>query len=273
MKETNLQSTLPLIRSKPVHKYIIDMTLLAQKLPHMSSDCCKIKFRSGKYEIKVHVKGDHPWSIEPFDLVVYSAVSSLYEAGNRAFTVSMVARTMMGYQQASTVSPKLCDAITLSIEKMRNLSIEIFAPGKEYRDKVLHLAPYQARNDNGTPCTHYGYVIEPVLLSYCKDLGHLSRYPIQAVNTIGQLYNTIETIVVRHFVLRRIAVVARSGRFSKISYDTIAEECGVTKAKARRICVAVLKHLTAQEIIWGHDEYKIDRQYSGTELKPPPESE
>lgn len=259
------QMQLPLIRSIPATKYIIDMTLLAQKLLLANQDNSKIKFASGNYDIKVALTGLESWDITRFDVIVYTAAASLYEAGNKAFTVPMLARVIVGYH-ASDVSPNLCAEIEKSVNKLNALTITIHAPDRLYSDRLLRVAPYKARNDNGTICVHYGYVIEPVLLGYAKKLGHLYTYPIESVNTIAKMNNTMDVIVVRHYVLWRVAVAIRTHKYSRIAYETIAKDCNVSIAKARRICKRVLDHLTEIDYINSYSEYRKERKYVGVNL-------
>lgn len=268
MEETS-QDVLPLVRSIPTTKYIVDMTKLTSRLTKMPIGQRAIF--SGTHGTAATLSNVSACCITSVDVVVYAAIANLYDAGNRSVTASMVARVMLGYP-ASSVSNALCQTIATSITKMSGTTIQIRAPSKNYNERLLNITPRLARTDNGAVCTHYYIDSEPVLLTYAKQIGHLYTYPVEAINTVGKLNNTLDVIIVRHYVLRRVAVTIRSGNYNRISYDTIAKECEVPAARVRRICKAVAEHLTDIGCLLKYAEYRQNRKYAGISISAAPKS-
>lgn len=267
MNEVTQPSTMPMIRSIPATKYIVNVSKLMSKLPCMPLG--QTTNLRGTQSTQVKLTGTS--FITCFDVVVHTAVVNLYVAGNQAVTATMVARAMLGHS-ASSVSSTLCQIIDASIAKMINTSIEIKGPYASHSDSLLRMTLIQARTDNGTVAIHYRFDAEPVLQTYAATIGHLYTFPFEAVNKIAKLNTTIDVVVVQHYVLRRVAVAIRSGRYNTIAYDTLAKECNVPVVKVRRICKAVLNHLMALGCVSSYEEYRQRRKFAGVLIRIAPKT-
>jgi hypothetical protein len=193
---------------------------------------------------------------------------------------------MCGNLAVTNLSDKMRNEVAASINKLMATHIRIDAtaqadkcrlPKTIYEGSLLCLAPMLARNDCGQPCLHYRFVEPPVLYEYSMAIKHVHTYPMDAVHTQA-LNNTHEAIVMRDCLLRRIAIILRSGRNDRIVYDTLWEEAGCADtckgskalgSKRRKQVKCILQHLVNTKIIAGYDEYKLYRNYAGVIIKTP----
>ena len=271
-----------LIRARPPNTYVMCVSKVAHALTRFTAERTSLDIKAGR-GMRISVRVDLPLGVKqlnPYEMAVYAAVQSLYAVGNEAFTISMVCRAMCGNLAVTNLSDKMRNEVAASINKLMATYIRIDAtaqadkcrlPKTIYAGSLLCLAPMLARNDCGQPCVHYKFVDPPVLYEYSMAIKHVHTYPMEAVHTQA-LNNTHEAIVMRYCLLRRVAIILRSGRNDKIAYDTLWEEagcadaCQVSKAlrsKRRKQIKCVLQRLVDTQIIAGYDEYKLYHRYAG----------
>lgn len=275
-----------LIRARPPNTYVMCVSKVAHALTRFTTERTSLDIKAGR-GMRIAVRVDLPPGVKqlnPYEMAVYAAVQSLYAVGNEAFTISMACRAMCGNLAVTNLSDKMRNEVAASINKLMATRIRIDAaaqadkyrlPKTIYAGWLLCLEPMLARNDCGQPCLHYRFVQPPVLYEYSMAIKHVHAYPMEAVHTQA-LNNTHEAIVMRYCLLRRIAIILRSGRNDKIAYDTLwveagcADACQASKAlrsKRRKQIKCVLQRLVDTQIIAGYDEYKLYRNYVGVIIK------
>lgn len=271
-----------LIRARPPDKYILGVSKVVHILPRIKTGTPSAVVDVGGGMV-VGVQLTLPPGVDrlqSYDMAVYAAVQSLYAEENEMITIPMVCRAMCGNLDATNLSDKIKQEVTVSIHRLMATHIAIDATAQKdkyqldsavYADWLLNLRMVTARNDCGQECLHFRFVAPPVLYAYSLAIKHLYTYPIHAVDTVG-VNNTREAIVMRYCLLRRVAIINRNGGDGKIAYDTLLKEAGcadvckgskTTKSRCRRLIRRVLEHLVAQGEIGRYQEYKLHRKFAG----------
>ncbi len=157
---------------------------------------------------------DENVDLEPFDIAVADAVYTLIANDCHAVTVDMIARVMTGkYDRAPSAKKK--DRIELSISKMSHLVITIDASEilsfyatnemqARYSGQFLHIQKAEIKSQNGHDYVA-GYIINcvPTLYQFAAACGQIVSYK-QSLLTAISLTDTVENVLLKHYVLRRI---------------------------------------------------------------------
>jgi len=159
------------------------------------------------------------------DMLVYYGVSNLYNEGNRSFTPQMVWRMMKGNPKAR-VTPKQKEQVTESIDKMRQMLIDI--------DVTAEYIDLYKKGEKGTPMTlnenllyirkatvviqgreQEGYQLlqQPVLDRYSRALKHIGYIERDLIESTGG----VEDGLLNKYMVERLIGMknAKSGLHSK----------------------------------------------------------
>ena len=183
--------------------------------------------------------------VSEFDIQVYNAVASLWEAGKHEMTLQEIFNMTMGEGKANA---KQLDRIADSVELLRRtrLTADITQEAKahhltdpdtgepweqmEIDDFLFNALRIRMKSVNGKVTTGYKIHATPILLRYAKASKQIVSYPVKYLNTKSAGSNTERNVVIRGYLLQRIAQ-AKGGKMSKtIRCATIYEKAGIDKA-------------------------------------------
>lgn len=225
-----------------------------------------------------------PKNFTQYDRAVFNAICSIYEAGNNAFTPTMVFRTMTGRTKEETIDPSNLTRVVNSIEKQRATLVKIDCSGefekrkdvpniKSFDDNIL---PVRAATIiiNGTETRGYAFRGKPLLYEYCGYTKQIITVPIHLLNT-KTVKNTPEIIVIKEYLIRQIELLKHTQRNNNnILYDTIFSECGITTdnrttlKRYRDYIKKLLEIWIEKDYIKAYKEYKRGAKIMGVEIKP-----
>ncbi|MEM1506250.1 hypothetical protein RG959_22980 [Domibacillus sp. 8LH] len=278
-------------------KFLMSNSKLANELPNefIGEGEQQIKVsKQGAKEVKVFatldydntaldLKGRYPFT--PFDMSVHDAVSTLWAAGNQAFTPAMVYRAMNGLSDKEKVSPVAEKRVAESIEKSRStkLTIDFTEQAKAHgvpiektkMDDMLLSARKHTVIMNNVELEAYVINSSPILYEYSKAINQIVKIPIEMLNTKKVLNSTPEVTVLRLYLLKRIEMMKNSSNNihkNRIQYETIYKNIGIhnpnkdkTKALKKHI-KTLLEYWEEQKIIKSFSEYKAGRVAKGIEI-------
>lgn len=278
-------NNLTFVRARPPDKYILDVSKVVHILPRIKAGTPSAVVDVGG-GMAVSVQLTLPPGVECvtiYDMAVYAAVQSLYAEENEMITIPMVCRAMCGNLNATNLSDKIKQEVTLSISRLMATHITIDAASQKekyrldkvvYADRLLNLQMVTARNDCGQECLHYRFVTTPALYAYSMAVKHIYAFENETVRA-PTISNTRAAIVMRYCLLRRVAIINRNGGNGKIAYDTLLEEAGcsdsckgskTTKSRCRMRIKRILEHLVAQGEIGSYQEYKLHHKFAGVRV-------
>ena len=223
-----------------------------------------------------------PKNFNQYDRAVFNAVCSLYEAGNRSFTPTMVFRTMTGRTNEEFIKPSNLTRVIKSIEKQRTALVKIDCDS-EFEKRNLprvkafddYILPIKSATIviNGTETKGYVFWGKPMLYEYCEATKQIITVPIHLLNT-KTVKSTPEIIVIKEYLLREINNKKKNHRNNnKMRYDTIFSECGIeiadrTKEKRYRDYIKrLLEEWKTMDHIKAYKEYTQGRKIVGIEIK------
>ena len=209
--------------------------------------------------------------LEPFDRIVHDAVVSLYESGNKCFSLLMVYRAMTANPKAK-LTQKQFKEISQSLNKLSSVRIEIDATdeAKAYRmDKVIFKG--NLLYTKSVYVEHKGKVEEwfelldrPILLEYAERKNQIDRVDIRMLAT--DTNKNKETLILQDYLLRRIRMMKRSSISRNIRYDAIYKQFGIEllegtearkkKAKIRETTKKILDFWKSSGEIKSYEENK-----------------
>jgi len=182
--------------------------------------------------------------VSEFDIQVYNAVASLWEAGKREMTLQEIFNMTMGEGKAN---PEQLDRISDSVELLRRtrLTADITQEAKAHKltdpdtgepweqmeidDFLFNALRIKMKSINGKVTTGYKIHTTPILLRYAKASRQIVSYPVKYLDTRSAGSNTERNIVIRGYLLQRIAQ-AKGGKMSRtIRLATIYDKAGVNK--------------------------------------------
>lgn len=235
--------------------------------------------------------------ISAYDREVHNAICTLYEAGNKEFTPTMVYRAMNGLQEGEWVTQESIERVSESINKLRHTHMTIDCtdqvegwrlpkqkegkPSLILDDSMLSVMGVRMRNHNGEEIEAYRFNTLPILYRYSKQIGHVLTVPMRVLNTKKRLRTTEEVTTIRAYLIRRIQAMRGSNviKARQIRYEAIMDEAGINldgfsnqrkKKKAVMDQVdAILQHFKEEGEIGSARRYKEGRADAGVEIELP----
>lgn len=216
--------------------------------------------------------------VSEFDMQVYNAIASLYEAGKTEFTLQEIFNLTMGKGKAKQSQ---LDVIADSVELLRRtrLKADVTQEAKAHKlidpetgepwaemkidDFIFNALRIQMKSTNGKITTGYKVHTTPILSRYAKASKQIVSYPTRYLDTKEAGSNTQRNIVIRGYLLQRIAQ-AKGGKMSPtIRYEAIYDKAGVDKTnatarnRANDYIEGLMQVWTKQGFITG---YKVEKE-------------
>ena len=182
--------------------------------------------------------------ISEFDIQVYNAVCSLWEAEKDEFTLQEIFEMTIGKGKAKQ---QQLDRLSESVERFRRTRMmadvtqeakahglidpETGEPWAEMKidDYLLNALRIQMRGTNGKITTGYRLHSTPVLLRYAKASKQIVSYPRKYLDTKSAGSNTERNVVIRGYLLQRIAQAKHGKMSNTIRCETIYDKAGIDK--------------------------------------------
>lgn len=203
-----------------------------------------------------------------FDREVHDAIVSLFIAGNKFITPSMVFRTMAGKTNSEYINPEKIEEIRRSIEKclFSKLTIDASQELTAYKDLqatysgALIAAESMTVTMNGQRVTAYRLLTTPILYRYAAGKNQIAQVPIELLNT--PLNKTNDVIVLQGYLIRRIEAIKnpKAKISNTILYETIYKTMSAEAAtkqkkdKIRKECKAILDYWVKMGYIVSYEE-------------------
>lgn len=160
-----------------------------------------------------------------YDIAALDAIYTLHINGCPAFTVEMAVRALYG-DACMDVTVAQRQAVLESIYKLTHIWLEFDAtaewkarkrelPAAEnkravFAGKLLPLQEVTVRPGGRADCvTGFQLLEPPVLYRYAEALGQIASVPAELLQA-GDLKNSMETMLLRRYLLRRIAVMVNT---------------------------------------------------------------
>lgn len=223
--------------------------------------------------------------LAPFDDIVHTAVTSLYEAGNRVLTPDSIYRTFTGDVHSlatedtrNMIEESLLRMMTAWMDIKPTVSMDI-----AYNMRLTRLTgpviqaeriEVEVRNQFGTHKVPT-YVIDkqPLLYRYANALNQIKRFPPMEFNT--PVNKTTDIIILQSAILDHIHAIPKESRY--IVYDNLFSSCGtfdgLTPESAKRKKNTLRQHIhkmldywTKQGIIPGWEETRQGRTVRGIKI-------
>ena len=226
-----------------------------------------------------------PKNFTQYDRAVFNAVCSLYEAGNRSFTPTMVFRTMTGRTNEEFIKPSNIERVTKSIEKQRTALVKIDCKTEFEKRKLPYLKnfddyilPVKSATVviNGAEVKGYVFWGKPMLYEYCEATKQIITVPIHLLNT-KSVKSTPEIIVIKEYLIRQIELLKNGYRDNNgILYETIFSECSIpfkendrtVQKRYRDYIKKLLEEWKEKKHIKAYKEYKQGCKLVGVEIIP-----
>ena len=144
-----------------------------------------------------------------YDCRVFNGCCSLFEAENRVFTAEMVYRAMNGLPNAEKVTAQQAAAVTKSLNKQRNINIEIEIVDIDWGTTTTvasQCLEVQKATIKGDP--EYRMLSKPILYAFSKWLNQITSIPSKVLTVKDEagerIRNTDDFTVIREYLLMRI---------------------------------------------------------------------
>jgi hypothetical protein len=185
-----------------------------------------------------------------FDMSVYNAVCTLFEAGNSLFTAEMVYRTMNGLRNSESVSKESAAKISTIIEKLMSTKVyidceyEIKARGwkdmeQQIASPMINAVKCSVKTPSGTVAA-YKLFVKPVIFQYSQKKKQIINVPFRVMETnksyeipdgviVKGVRNSENVIVIREYLVKRIEGMRNPNNKLKsrhILFESIWENCG-----------------------------------------------
>lgn len=198
----------------------------------------------------------------PFDDVVHTAVTSLYEAGNRILTTDSIYRTFTG-DPRSLATEEARNRIEESLLRMMAAWLDIkptVSMDIAYNMRLTRMTgqviqaeriEVEVKNQFGTHKIP-AYIIDkqPLLFRYADALNQVKRFPPLEFNT--PVNKTTDIILLQSAILDHIHAIPKESRY--IIYDNLFSSCGtldgLTEEQARRKKSTLRKHIHKMLDYW-----------------------
>lgn len=213
--------------------------------------------------------------LSEFDVQVYNALCSLFEAEKENITPQEVFEMTMGGK--GKAKREQLDKIIESVELLRKTKLradvtkEAKAHGlidpetgepweqMEIDDYLFSAVRATMRGVNGKIMAGYHINSMPIGLKYAKASKQVISYPVKYLDTKSAGSNTERNVVIRGYLLQRI-VQAKNGKMSNtIRCDTIYDKAGINKAssvergRVNKYMTNLLELWKKQELINGYE--------------------
>lgn len=180
--------------------------------------------QTGKVRLFWLRKDSEPQRLDIFDLAVYEAIISIYEAGNISMTLPIIYRVMIGKTSFKTSPKKMISRINGSILKMLNHEIMIQTPEQHFsqNNKQLPLLTpaYQYREEKG----QLDLKEKPALYEYAQMKKHVITK--SAAWNITPYSMTMHGLIVREYFYHML-FMNRAQHAFYIRHDSLYTETGV----------------------------------------------
>lgn len=229
--------------------------------------------------------------LTPFDKTVHNAICTLYEAGNKNFTLEMVYRAIHGLTNSEriteirgTLNP-IRESIETGIYKKLKINAEEqikkhYPSVKKviYESYFLPLEKITAIMHNGEePIECYKFLKAPPLYEYSKNIKQVISVPIGLLDSRKTIKNSPDVAVIREYLIKRISTLKNDKTTLKncnIKYSTIFSETGINEAnlqqtqrnRKREQIKKILEHFIKQGFIKEYSEYKKGRIFEGVTI-------
>ena len=197
-----------------------------------------IDFKGAKGDMSII---NHETRLTPFDREIHDAIASFCSVNHESYcTPKMLLRVLTGRRDIK-MSNSIEEAIWASIEKMRNIGLEIDATneavmfGQEsfiYRGSLLpseRAAAIRINNNLVLDCIH---VRSPPLFEYAMKRKQIANVDIEMLGV--PLRHTIEDFSIRGYLLRELLWMKhpKSKRCPVVLYKTLFKYLGIDISKA-----------------------------------------
>ncbi len=189
-----------------------------------------------------HIELSNP-NISAWDFAVMDAVYTLFQFGNRYINADTIAKTLMG-DYGAEVTDKKRKTIAESITKLRSIDIVIDCTAElimrrkigenesiVFKGYLLPVEEIRYTDKDNNIAIAYHILEKPALYAYAESVNQKIKVPIKYLNAI-HVSNTEETIVLRMYLIRRIAAMKnRNNKMvsKKISYEWYDTKHGTEK--------------------------------------------
>lgn len=227
-------------------------------------------------------------NLNPFDMVVFKAVCSLYRAGNDFITDGMINNTILG--EKNTLNEQRRKLITEAMKKLirTRITIDVTDEAKSYgfiadefkREDYMISAEVMTQVYKGRIITGYHVKGIPLLLQYASKKKQLYRVPLSYL--CAPINKNEEVIVLQDYLLDRIkTMISSGGKLSnQIRFDTIEERVfgyqdneGRSEEAMRKKRRVMIKNATklmdywiGEGLIKSYSIYKKGRKQEGIEI-------
>lgn len=215
-----------------------------------------------------------------FDKSVFDAICSLLMIGNKAISLAMIARTMLGKKFPYHPNPELLNEIDESINKLERIKISIdmseeFAQFSQLKTEDISKAVLSSRFFE---CRRFDTIVkgsrvnvilftqEPILLKYAKRRAQLSSIDNFLLDTPTK--KTKNLITVQSYLLQRINMLKLNRNLPQcIMFDAIYELFDVSNlsvdtkkslySRIRKSVITILDYWQKENFL---KEYSIEKQ-------------
>jgi len=223
-----------------------------------------------------------------YDREIHDAIVSLFVVGNNLFTTEMVYRAMNGLNKSEKVSGVALNSIKQSVEKSRNLRLNLDftqEAGAYKKDCKTTYTGYLLECDKVTITTGgqikeaYQLLQNPILYDYAQVSGQILSIPIILLQTKRFVRNTSDVIVLRGYLLRQIEWIKSpksKRKNNNISYEKLFLELDIFtdsfsnyNEKTRKVREHVEKILNGWVdcgYIKGYERYKSGKTIKGVSI-------
>ena len=174
--------------------------------------------------------------IKPFDMVVHSAVISLYEAKNNIITPQMIYRHITGGTKKQTRNKQQLEEIEASLDRQMNINISIDCTYelRLYKKEVTkgnisgRMLPAMKMSVliGGQWLTGYKMQDMPFLYTYANNFNQIARYPTRLLGLLSNKYSdNTARYNIKFYILNRLSSMKRGNKINSILYKTIFENC------------------------------------------------
>lgn len=227
--------------------------------------------------------GMMPAGFSPYDREVLNGICSIYASGQNIMTTQTIYEAFTGRRNPS---PQAKARVTRSINKMRTtlLSLDWTEHAKmnglsleagdyiKTSETILLMQNIEAKI-NGTETNAFFLLKAPILYSYAKAVGQLLTID-KSLLQIDSLNNTDDSIVIKNYILRRIAAMKNpKNRVAShsILFESLFSDCGITGTKSemlrkRNTVITILTELQTKQFITGFTVEKQGNRYKGVKI-------
>lgn len=233
-----------------------------------------------------------PSSLNAYNNCIHNGACTLFETGNKVFTIDMLYRAINGLTNSEKVDNITLKKLEKEVDKMRVTLIDIYfkAQAENYNldnekidsyrlnDYLLPLKKIEATTINGFKKTAYYFKEIPPVLKYSKVFNQVRTLPIELYNIKG-LNNSNQITTIKHYLITQIESMKKKGKSSArnnvISYETLLTDCEIklkksnpsdTIKKNRDYIKKMLEQWKQQGYIKDFEEIKKARTFTGVKI-------